>query len=84
MYFLGIKCNTLDFDMRIRFERKNKPRAYVDIIMVNLIYNKEYKVPIKENKFDKQFYKTLRFFFKNRYGKNFDNDYIKDLISKFS
>ena len=88
MYFLGMKANTLDIEMRNKELRINRPRAFVDIIMVNITYNNNYRVPIMYKNWEKfklksTFFKTMRHIFKIKYEKNFDIDYIKNLIDKY-
>jgi len=89
-YFYGMKFLTLDMEMRKRAKRINRPRAFVDIIMVNEILGTKYKLPpldMKSNKFPltsmEKFYKTLRSNFKNRYQKIYSDEDIKNLLNKY-
>ena len=82
LYFLGNKIITLDLEMKKKVYRKNRPRAFVDIIYVNEQLGKKYKLP-ELTKNDKQFYKTMKYIYKNKYNKNYDINFIKDLIKKY-
>ena len=89
-YFYGIKILTLDLEMKKRSLRVNRPRAFVDIIMVNEILDTKYKLPKldpKSNVFalksmDK-FYNSLRTNFRFRYKKEYTIAVIKNLLNKY-
>lgn len=89
-YFYGVKIITMDVEMRLRSTRINRPRAFVDIIMVNELLSKNYKLPnldLKSNKFPiksmEQFYKSLDSNFRMRYQKNYTLEEIKNLLNKY-
>jgi hypothetical protein len=82
-YYDGVKVVTLDVEMEIRRHRLNRPRAFVDMIMVNLKMNKKYRLPrlVMNNEQVNAFYKTMQNAFKRRYNRNYSIEDIKNLIS---
>jgi hypothetical protein len=89
-YFYGMKFMILDLEMIQRKLRINRPRAFVDIIMVNEILGTKYKLPILDIKSKlfpiesiEKFYNTMRLNFKNRYQKNYNEIEIKNMLNKY-
>jgi hypothetical protein len=90
-YFLGIKCIILDIEMERKRQLKiNRPRTYVDIIMVNELLNRNYNLPYIIKNYEKypynnkQFFKSMIHHFKNRYNKNLSKEDIENKLIKYS
>jgi hypothetical protein len=84
-YYDGVKIAMMDVEMEIRGHRFNRPRAFVDMIMVNLKLNRKYKLPRLDMGGEELevFYKTMQNAFKRRYNRIYSISEIKNLVSKY-
>jgi len=79
MYFMNFKVSTLDIQMESKKYRSKHPRAFVDIIYVNMQTGLKYNIP-KTEYVNMKFIKTMRFFFKKYYKMDLSIEKIKYLI----
>jgi len=85
-YYDGVKVMTMEVEMGLRGLRVNRPRAFVDMIMVNLKMDSRYKLPRVKLEGESQlegFYKKMQNAFKKRYNRQLSIDEIKNLINKY-
>lgn len=84
-YYDGVKIITMDVEMGLRGLRVNRPRAFVDMIMVNLKMTQKYKLPrVKMDGEElEDFYKKMQTAFKKRYNKRYSIEEIKILVNKY-
>ena len=85
-YYDGIKVTIIDVEMDIRRNRFNTPRAFVDIIMVNLKMKRKYLLPRLDMKDEELeiFYKTMQNVFKKRYNRKYSIDKIKNILITYN
>ncbi len=87
-YFMGIKVINMDCDYHKRLLR-NKPASTTDLIVINKLLRKKYKIPeIPDKTFDGKiinentFLSTIKYYLSNRYKINYSIDDIKKVIKE--